>query len=113
MPTAYIKVSQGTVYDPATDAWTQGPNLPVPAQAPSVAVHNNKLYVFGGSTSDPGTGGDLDDVQVYDPALGWTTLPDMPANRSWSMAVTYNAGIYVMGGFDVNNTAVAFNELVR
>jgi N-acetylneuraminic acid mutarotase len=103
--------TQLSIYDPATDSWSAGAALPVSTNAPSVAVHNQKLYVFGGSSSDPATGGNLSDVQVYDPTGAfWNTLPNMPTNRSWSAAATFDASVFVFGGFNVSNSAVAVNE---
>ena len=42
------------VYDVATDTWTPGPDLPRPTQGPTVATHNDRIYLTGGiSDEDP------------------------------------------------------------
>ncbi len=99
------------IYDTATDAWTQGASLTMPTTAPSIAVLDGKLYVFGGSTNDPLTGGDLNTVQIYDPATDtWELGAAMPASRSWSAATVHAGKAYVFGGFDLTNQALDSNE---
>lgn len=36
------------IYDPATNAWAQGPSMIVPRKNAAVAVHKSKIYAIGG-----------------------------------------------------------------
>ncbi|HEX6206906.1 MAG TPA: kelch repeat-containing protein, partial [Actinomycetota bacterium] len=99
------------VYDPATDAWTPGPNLPGPGvENPAVEALNGKLYVFGGST-DPFSGA-VANASVFDPATNaWTTLAPMPTARGGANAKAIDGLIYVVGGMDANGASVATVEV--
>jgi N-acetylneuraminic acid mutarotase len=95
------------VYDPSTDAWTTGPNLPGPAvENPAVAELNGKLYVFGGSTKP--FSGAVTNAAVFDPATStWQTLAPMPTARGGATAETINGKIYVVGGMDGSGASLA------
>jgi len=102
------------IYDVTADEWLPGPDLPVSTHRPSAAAFAEKVYLFGGASSDPGSGGDLVDVQVYDPNLdAWTELPVMPTNRSWSAAAATETSIHVFGGFGLTNTRIDTHEEMR
>ncbi|HEX6207425.1 MAG TPA: kelch repeat-containing protein [Actinomycetota bacterium] len=99
------------VYDPATDSWATGPNLPGPGvENPAMEALNGKLYVFGGST-DPFSGA-VANAAVYDPGTNaWTTLTPMPTARGGANAKAINGLIYVVGGMDANGASVAKVEV--
>jgi hypothetical protein len=89
-------VAQGDmleIYDPATDSWTNGTQMPIKAVDITTAACQNKIYVFSGIT------------EVYDPATGeWQTAASMP--NPWAPAVTLgiqpnvvDGKIYLIGGF--------------
>jgi len=63
------------------------------------AVHDGKIYVFGGRD-----GGDvLDHVEIYDPvADAWTEGAPMPSPRYDARAFAYGDSIYVAGGYEPN-----------
>ena len=86
------------IYDPASDTWALGPNLPGPAvENPATVAHGGKLYVFGGST-DPFAGA-VRNAAVYDPASGqWSTLPQLTTGRGGAAAQAIGGKIYVVGG---------------
>src|SRR5690606_13947945 len=69
------------IYDPATDTWTTGPNLPGPGvEDPAVVAANGLLYVFGGAATP--FFGAVTNAAVYIPATGaWTALAPMPIGR--------------------------------
>src|SRR5262249_3246734 len=88
--------------DPATDTWTdrwgERAPLPQPRDHLGVAVHDGKIYTFGGFTSSVHQGaGDV--VFEYDPASDrWRTLAPMKAPRA-AVGVAVLAGkIHVIGG---------------
>jgi len=60
------------------------------------AVHNGKLYVFGGGGADFQS---LDSVEMYDPASDrWERRAPMSSHRSGIACATVGDRIYVMGG---------------
>ncbi len=71
------------IYNPATNVWSQGPDLPTSYPAvenPAVTSYNGKLYVFAGSTA--AFTGAVANAAVYDPATNqWTMLASMATGR--------------------------------
>jgi len=64
--------------------------------APSGAVLNGKLYVFGGVN---GAGVYTNSVEVYDPVSNtWTNETSLPTIRGSSAAAVANGIVYVAGG---------------
>jgi glucose/arabinose dehydrogenase/N-acetylneuraminic acid mutarotase len=98
------------IYDPVSNTWSTGPNLPGPAvENPAVVVHGGKLYAFAGST-DPFTGS-VRNAAVYDPATNaWTPLPPMATGRGGATAQSIGGKIYVIGGMD-NGASLASVEV--
>jgi large repetitive protein len=95
------------IYDPTTNAWTTGANLPGAAvENPAVVALGGKLYAFGGSTA--AFSGAVSNAAVYDPATNlWTPLAPMPTARGGATAQAINGLIYVAGGMDVTGASVA------
>ena len=54
------------VYDPATDTWVKGPDMPTARGCYSTSVVNGKIYVIGG-TLNPSSWMPISTVEVYDP----------------------------------------------
>ncbi len=82
-------------YDPASNAWTELPPMPLPRAAMGVAVLNGKIYAAGGLRG----GNAVSDFAVYDPATGnWTTLPSMPTPRDHLAGAAVNGKFYAVGG---------------
>jgi hypothetical protein len=85
-------VAQGDmleIYDPATDSWTKGTQMPIKAVDITTAACQNKIYVFSAIT------------EVYDPATGeWQTAASMPS--PWVpiglQANVVDGKIYLIGG---------------
>lgn len=71
------------IYDPATDAWTEGAEIPESRRrgAAGAVAHQGKIYVVGGIVDGhwEGTQAWFDE---FDPKSSqWRTLPDMPNSR--------------------------------
>lgn len=85
------------VFDPATNAWSTIPPLPMAMNHLQAAVVEDKLYVLGGyvgSTFTP-----TDEVFEYDPASNqWTMKARMPSARGAAMTGVMDGKIYVIGG---------------
>lgn len=109
--TATSHVSTLYIYDPVTDLWTSGPNLPGPAvENPAVVGFNGKLYVFGGSTQP--FSGAVTNATVFDPTTStWTSLAPMSTGRGGATAAVLNDNIYVVGGLDANGASLASVEV--
>jgi N-acetylneuraminic acid mutarotase len=94
-------------YNPTTNVWTTGPNLPGPAvENPAVVELNGKLYVFGGSTKP--FSGAVTNAAVFDPATStWQTLAPMPTARGGATAEVIDGKIYIAGGLDGSGASLA------
>ena len=52
------------IYDPATDLWTQEPEMLMGKSGHTTEVIDGKIYIFGGGST--GVKGPLTSVEVYD-----------------------------------------------
>ena len=78
--------------------WTQKASMSENRCYVSTAVHQNKLYAFGGRGSDPAS---LNTAEVFDPETNqWTAISNMMHGRSDSASVTYEGSILQIGGYD-------------
>jgi large repetitive protein len=95
------------VYDPGTDSWSAGPDLPGEAvENPAAVGLDGKLYVFGGSTGP--FSGAVSNAAVFDPGdQSWTTLDSMPTARGGATAQLVGGKIYVAGGMGANGGSLA------
>nr|MBA2475413.1 Ig-like domain-containing protein [Actinomycetota bacterium] len=96
------------VYNPATDAFTQGTPMPSGRGrgAGGVAVYNGKIYVAGGLSN----GVAVPWLDVYDPvARTWAQLADMPRARDHFQAAVVAGKLYAIGGRnkDIDATTTA------
>jgi N-acetylneuraminic acid mutarotase len=96
-------------YSPATDSWSNAPQLPAAYPAvenPAVATYRGRLYVFGGSTA--AFSGAVSSAAVYDrQTRSWTMLRPMPSARGGATAQAIGTKIYVVGGMDGNGASLA------
>jgi DNA-binding CsgD family transcriptional regulator len=83
-------------YHVLSDAWTSLAALPAPRFAYALAVHDNKVYVFGGWDGQ----GYANSTFIYDPkADRWTTGAALPIGRGFAGAAVLGDAIYVVGGY--------------
>jgi len=83
------------IFDPVTNAWTLGPDMPFAAGSSSSAVIGGVVYVAGGIVGSTTT----DRVARWDPTTTtWTDLATMPQGRNHAAASTDGAKLYVAGG---------------
>ncbi|HEX2028215.1 MAG TPA: kelch repeat-containing protein, partial [Nitriliruptorales bacterium] len=99
------------VYNPATNTWTTGPNLPGAAvENPAVVALSGKLYAFGGSTAP--FSGAVTNAAVYDPGTNaWTSLAPMPTARGGAAAQVIGGKIHVAGGMGADGASLAVVEV--
>ncbi|QMU28361.1 malectin domain-containing carbohydrate-binding protein [Adhaeribacter radiodurans] len=93
-------VAQKTVqiYNPATNSWTKGADMPTGRDhiSSSVVVYNNRILVLGGQTSY-NVSSAL--VSAYKPATNtWQELTPLPVKKSTGVAAVINGIIYYTGG---------------
>ncbi|MDX1503767.1 MAG: fibronectin type III domain-containing protein [Thermoanaerobaculia bacterium] len=81
------------IYDPATDEWERGPDIPQGVHHPAVAGHDGRIYVVGGHEAESL-------VQIYDPVSeSWSTADGrVPTPRRAMGIVVLDGRIHVMGG---------------
>jgi DNA-binding CsgD family transcriptional regulator len=92
VPTAVVEA-----YNPAEEEWQQVSQLPRPVSSYALAVHDNKLYLFGGKDSR----GYINTTYIYDPQEDrWREGKEMPTRRAYSAAATLGPLIFVLGGYD-------------
>ncbi len=87
-------------YNPATDEWIQGPEVPNGRKRGSagLVVHNDKFYIISGNTIGH-AGGYIPWFDMFDPATGaWTVLADAPRPRDHFHAAVIGDKLYVAGG---------------
>jgi non-specific serine/threonine protein kinase len=97
--TASTGTTKVEAYDPVTDTWTEGPELPVALHHAMAADYDGELVVMGGWVPE---GADLTastSDKVY--ALRddeWVELPSMPAPRAAGAAAAVGDELVVVGG---------------
>ena len=85
------------VYDFKTDTWSQAAEMPVELGWPMVAVHRDKVYVFGGMRSGAVS---TDRAWTYDSAKDtWAVIKDLPVKAMNGIALTVGDCIYVGLGY--------------
>lgn len=93
--TAWGKVQ---IYDPLTDSWTTGADMPWGAGSCSSAVIDGMVYVCGGIVGSNTVG----NAGVYDPVLdSWNPngpLPPMPTPVNHAASATDGTYLWVFGG---------------
>ena len=85
------------IYDPATDTWTQGPDMPTARSGMGYAILNGQLHTIAGE--------DVERKRVYMKhevldfeSLTWTQLPDIPWPLNAPVVAELGDEIFVMGG---------------
>lgn len=83
------------IYDPASDSFSSGTDMPSPRAAGGVAAWDGRLIYAGGL----GPEGSVARVDAYDPLAGeWTRLEDMPRPRDHFQAAVVGNRLYAVGG---------------
>lgn len=100
------------IYDPPTDTWTSGAEMPNARAGASAAVVDGKIYAMGGSCILDGQTvkvcGDIN--EMYDPVTDtWTTKAGMIHGRTNLVAAAVNGRIYAIGGRTSSGTE-KYNE---
>lgn len=94
------KLSHILIYDPKTDQWQTGAEIPSERRrgGAAVSVFNNKLYISGGITQGHVTG-TVTWFDEYDPETNqWRKLPNMPHGRDHFQSAIIDNKLYAAGG---------------
>jgi N-acetylneuraminic acid mutarotase len=87
------------IYDPATNQWSGGINLPVAVHHEGAAVANGKLYVVGGFLGPFGQREPTASVWAFDPATQkWQARAPLPSPRGAMLVGAIGDLIYAAGG---------------
>ncbi len=98
------------IYNPYTDKWSKGSELPASRRRGSTGtvVHKGKIYIVNGIIDGHWSGG-VNWFDEYDPGTNtWKTLPDVPRTRDHFQAVVINNKLYLAGG---RNSSASTNEV--
>jgi hypothetical protein len=88
------------IYDPASDTWTKGPEIPEARRrgAAGAVVRGDKLYLICGIVNGH-TGSYVNWFDELDLRSGrWTELPDAPRTRDHFQAASIGDELYAAGG---------------
>ncbi|MEM6319857.1 MAG: kelch repeat-containing protein [Bacteroidota bacterium] len=89
------------IYDPTTDIWTKGANMPINMHHFQAVEYEGLIYIMGAFSQNPPLEAPVPNIYIYDPAAdAWTVGPPLPANRlrGAAAAVVYKGKIYLAGG---------------
>ncbi len=95
------------IYDPATDTWTSGPNLPKGHSHAEGAtfVHDGNIYMVGGHTTPTGGTKSQDpDILRLTRAGPWQKVGALPGPLSSPAAAIIGNRLYVAGGASGGST---------
>lgn len=88
------------IYDPATDEWTRGAEIPEDRRrgGAGAIAYNGLIYVVAGIQNGH-TDGHVAWFDAFDPATGeWTRLPDAPRARDHFQVAIVDDKLYAIGG---------------
>lgn len=88
------------IYDPRTNTWTRGANMPRPRGGLNAVAARGCIHVFGGEGNRGGPNGLFPDHDVYDPVADtWTNLDPIPVPIHGVTGLVFlNGLIYLPGG---------------
>ncbi len=90
------------IYDPQTNTWQRGADMPTPRTNAKAAVVNGTIYVFGGYNSKDKFLQNwemADRVEAYDPLTDtWTRKKKMPIPRFYFGLGVVAGRVYLIGG---------------
>lgn len=94
--------SQNTVviFDPATQQWRYGSNMPTLRSGAIAQVVGDQIYVIGGGfKQENGTFKFLRTTEIYDPVKdSWRSGPDMIMPHDFPAGILHDNYIYILGG---------------
>lgn len=102
------------VYDPETDGWAAGEDMPTPRSTLTVSAFGGKIYAVGGGVRRDEQDVAVTLMEVYDTATNrWSTAADMPTPRFVPSSGVINGRIYVTGGATSHGSTSSQEERMR
>jgi N-acetylneuraminic acid mutarotase len=98
------------IYDPASDSWSTGANMPVPVAGAPAVVLDGQMYVIGGCLDGFCT--PTNNVYRYDvDANSWESTAAYPEQTAWQSCGVIEGQIYCAGGagFDESNHTYGYD----
>lgn len=88
------------IFDPKTDSWSQGSDMPTLRSGSFAAIVDNAIYIIGGGFKQTdGTFKFLRTTEIYFPEEDrWESGPDMIMPHDFPGGVLHNNYIYILGG---------------
>ncbi len=89
------------IYNPATNSWSLGADMPFAAGSTATSLINGMVYAAGGLINfQPNVGGSTTNLAArYNPATDtWTNIAPMPKAANHAAAATDGSRFYIFGG---------------
>ncbi|MFQ5508360.1 MAG: Kelch repeat-containing protein [Leptospirillia bacterium] len=92
------------IYDPATDSWSDGPDMGQPHDYPALAELDGTIYTIAGHHPDATEGGPSTDPafsyseKLAPGAAAWEQIADLPIPRFAPMGLTWQGKVWAIGG---------------
>ena len=87
------------IYDPSTDSWSTGADMPTPRKGLSVGVIDGYIYAVGGYDPFNNVPGNI--LERYDPVADkWLSLATVPQELHFPAVAVVDGMLYAMGGFE-------------
>ena len=106
----HVGTAKVDIYDPATNLWSVGADIPTPRGGVVAGAIDGYIYVVGGSNRNFAYS---DLVDRYHPATNtWKSMAKLPVKVDFATATVHDGKLYVIGGLDENNDEFvsAFDE---
>jgi N-acetylneuraminic acid mutarotase len=94
------------IYEPSSDQWTSGPDLPAPRHHAMAAVAGGEIYVIGGM--DANSFAPTDTMWRLREGT-WEELAPLPGPRAAGAAVGDESSIYLIGGVPDGTSVLRFD----
>ncbi|WP_413582326.1 Kelch repeat-containing protein [Bdellovibrio sp. HCB288] len=111
-PTTSAPTEKTEIFDPATNQWTYGPDLPTAvSEFSSVTLSDNTILILGGLTTAAATS--ITTVQAYNPSTNsFTTKAPMTLGRYQAAAAVLPSGnVLLTGGWASTGSMTATTEI--
>lgn len=87
------------LYDPASDAWSEGPKLPEARHHPMIVADGDRLFVIGGYRRGEGDWTNATEVWSLTPgAEAWTPGPSLPTPLAESVGLAHVGRVHLVTG---------------
>ena len=87
------------LYDPAADAWSEGPKLPEPRHHPMIVADGDRLFAIGGYRRNEGDWTNATEVWSLTPgADAWMPGPALPTPLAESVGLAHAGRVHLVTG---------------